>query len=308
MFNRADTGASTSVMCDIPMMTGETASHLNPSLAVRLPLSRSGSREHDDFNASCDDIPSTIGGSCSRTHSATELSVTGRVIESGFLEPGRGSRRGREEGFLRPKPSAGDDASIGTEERSSPGSQRSKVTAAEVHIPRGEGEEASPEKWRQPRNDSSVDEKPSDPPASSSSESAKGQEANSVQNVDNLPQSETTDDSSSAKVAIVKKQDSGGGHNSVVTPPDSTHPAAHDDSAAAASSPGTQGQTQQPFHKPEAAVRGEEATACSGENGMSHGSRTNQINTPGCTAQIDPGAPETPDIGDQNEAATVSLE
>lgn len=41
---------------------------------------------------------------------------------------------------------------------------------------------------------------------------------------------------------------------------------------------------------------------------MSHGSRTNQISTPGCTAQTDPGAPETPDIGDQNEAATVSLE
>ncbi|XP_076468144.1 uncharacterized protein LOC143298974 [Babylonia areolata] len=143
---RADTGASTSVLCcDLPMMlTGETASHLNPSLAVRLPLSRSASRDHDDFQAGCDDdIPSTIGGSCSRTVSAADLSSLGRGLEGGgYLEPGTGggggaAARGRgEEGglLLQPSLSLGDEGSVGTAGRSSTSSQHSRVTAAEVHV------------------------------------------------------------------------------------------------------------------------------------------------------------------------------
>lgn len=73
-------------------MTGDTSSHLNPSLAVRLPISRSGSRDGvDDFNTNDgdDDIPSTIGGSCSRTHSTTELSTHDPLL----LEPGAAGRR-----------------------------------------------------------------------------------------------------------------------------------------------------------------------------------------------------------------------
>lgn len=286
-------------MCDLPMMSGETASHLNPSLAVRLPLSRSGSREHDDFNASCDDdIPSTIGGSCSRTHSATELSVTGRVIESGFLEPGRGSRRGREEGFLRPKvSSAGDDGSIGTEERSSPGSQQSRVTAAEVHIPRGE-EEESARVGREPGTDR--DEKP-DQQANCSSERAEHRETIRLQTVESVPQSQT--DGSSPEVATSLDIS---GRNSAELP-DKTPPTSHD-STAGASSPETLGHTQQTLQKSdEATVRGEETTSGSGENGISHGSASNRVNILG-SRKTGPAASDRPEIGDQNYAATSSVE
>ncbi|XP_025088195.1 uncharacterized protein LOC112560507 [Pomacea canaliculata] len=92
LFLRPDTAASTTVICDLPTMTGDTSSHLNPSLAVRLPISRSGSRDGvDDFNTNDgdDDIPSTIGGSCSRTHSTTELSTHDPLL----LEPGAAGRR-----------------------------------------------------------------------------------------------------------------------------------------------------------------------------------------------------------------------
>ena len=147
--HRADTGASTSAMCDLPLLTGETASHLNPSLAVRLPLSRSASRDNVDDNPSCggdDDIPSTIGGPCCRTLSAAELSMSSRGAESGFLEPRAGGGRGREESLLQPR---GDEVSIGTAGRSSTSSQHSRVTAAEVHI--SSGGEVTPSGERPPQ-------------------------------------------------------------------------------------------------------------------------------------------------------------
>ncbi|KAL8616775.1 hypothetical protein ACOMHN_017812 [Nucella lapillus] len=145
---RADgTGGCSSTLGDLPLLTGETTSHLNPSLAVRLPLSRTASREQDDFHTGCtvdDDLPSTIGGPAySTTASTTELSTSGRASDGGWLEPGRGSRRGREERLLQPKTSIGDgEGSVGTGGRSSTSSQHSRVTAAEVHTP-VTGEESS---------------------------------------------------------------------------------------------------------------------------------------------------------------------
>ncbi|XP_076446311.1 uncharacterized protein LOC143283823 [Babylonia areolata] len=151
---RGDSGPGSSAVVggDMAMLTGETSSHLNPSLAVRLPLSRTASREHDDFQGGCvvdDDVPSTIGGPpCSRTASTSELSTAGRPPhDSGLLEPGRGSRRGREERLLQPRTSSvqGDgEGSVGTGGRSSTSSQHSRVTAAEVHTPLT-GEESSSE-------------------------------------------------------------------------------------------------------------------------------------------------------------------